>query len=58
MGELKYGPLIPVYRDMPVIAVELNSLLNKLKSHLKEVQARRGELYVFGDTHSHFPETE
>ena len=49
-GELKHGPLALVDRDMPVIAVAPNdSLLDKLKSNLKEVQARGGELYVFAD---------
>jgi len=58
-GELKHGPLALVDRDMPVIAVAPNdSLLDKLKSNLKEVQARGGELYVFADVDSHFPETE
>ena len=58
-GELKHGPLALVDRDMPVIAVAPNdSLLDKLKSNLKEVQARGGELYVFADADSHFPETE
>ena len=58
-GELKHGPLALVDRDMPVIAVAPNdSLLDKLKSNLKEVQARGGELYVFADADCHFPETE
>ena len=58
-GELKHGPLALVDRDMPVIAVAPNdSLLDKLKSNLKEVQARGGELYVFADADSHFPETD
>ena len=58
-GKLKHGPLALVDRDMPVIAVAPNdSLLDKLKSNLKEVQARGGELYVFADADSHFPETD
>lgn len=49
-GELKHGPLALVDVDMPVIAVAPNDqLLDKLKSNLKEVQARGGELYVFAD---------
>jgi glucosamine--fructose-6-phosphate aminotransferase (isomerizing) len=52
-GELKHGPLALVDRDMPVIAVAPNDLLiDKLKSNLKEVQARGGELYVFADADS------
>jgi glucosamine--fructose-6-phosphate aminotransferase (isomerizing) len=38
---------------MPVISVAPNDLLiDKLKSNLKEVQARGGELYVFADADS------
>jgi len=45
--------------NVPEIGVASNdSLLDKLKSNLKEVQARGGELYVFADADSHFPETE
>ncbi len=58
-GALKHGPIALVDRDMPVIAVAPNdSLRDKLKSNLKEVQARGGELYVFADADSHFPETD
>ena len=49
-GELKHGPLALVDADMPVITVAPNNdLLEKLKSNLKEVRARGGELYVFAD---------
>jgi glucosamine--fructose-6-phosphate aminotransferase (isomerizing) len=49
-GELKHGPLALVDADMPVISVAPNdALLEKLKSNLKEVAARGGELYVFAD---------
>jgi hypothetical protein len=52
-GELKHGPLALVDADMPVISVAPNDqLLDKLKSNLKEVQARGGELYVFADADS------
>ncbi|TXT30153.1 MAG: glucosamine--fructose-6-phosphate aminotransferase (isomerizing) [Rhodocyclaceae bacterium] len=58
-GELKHGPLALVDEDMPVISVAPNDqLLDKLKSNLKEVQARGGELYVFADTDSEIPESE
>ncbi|MEH6470378.1 MAG: glutamine--fructose-6-phosphate transaminase (isomerizing) [Halopseudomonas sp.] len=49
-GELKHGPLALVDNDMPVIVVAPNdSLLEKLKANMQEVQARGGELYVFSD---------
>jgi glucosamine--fructose-6-phosphate aminotransferase (isomerizing) len=52
-GELKHGPLALVDKDMPVISIAPNdALLEKLKSNLKEVAARGGELYVFADTDS------
>jgi glutamine---fructose-6-phosphate transaminase (isomerizing) len=52
-GELKHGPLALVDRDMPVISIAPNdALLEKLKSNLKEVAARGGELYVFADSDS------
>jgi len=58
-GELKHGPLALVDKDMPVISVAPNdSLLEKLKSNLKEIQARGGELYVFADADSQIPESE
>ncbi|HEX6735890.1 MAG TPA: glutamine--fructose-6-phosphate transaminase (isomerizing) [Azonexus sp.] len=58
-GELKHGPLALVDANMPVISVAPNDvLLDKLKSNLKEVQARGGQLYVFADTDSEIPESE
>lgn len=58
-GELKHGPLALVDASMPVISVAPNDqLLDKLKSNLKEVQARGGELYVFADADSEIPESE
>ena len=58
-GELKHGPLALVDSDMPVIAVAPNDqLLDKLKSNLKEVQARGGELYVFADRYSEISESD
>ncbi len=56
-GELKHGPLALVDKDMPVISVAPNdTLLEKLKSNLKEVAARGGELYVFADADSQVEE--
>ena len=58
-GELKHGPLALVDADMPVISVAPNDqLLDKLKSNLKEVQARGGELYVFADADSEIQAAE
>ncbi|MDR0776370.1 MAG: glutamine--fructose-6-phosphate transaminase (isomerizing) [Azonexus sp.] len=58
-GELKHGPLALVDANMPVISVAPNDmLLDKLKSNLKEVQARGGELYVFADADSEIPGSE
>ncbi len=58
-GELKHGPLALVDANMPVISVAPNDdLIDKLKSNLKEVQARGGELYVFADADSAIPASE
>ncbi len=58
-GELKHGPLALVDADMPVISIAPNDqLLDKLKSNLKEVQARGGELYVFADADSEIAASE
>lgn len=58
-GELKHGPLALVDADMPVIAVAPNDdLLDKLKSNLKEVKARGGELYVFAHVGADFGEDD
>ncbi len=52
-GELKHGPLALVDRNMPVIvAAPGNALIDKLRSNLREVQARQGQLYVFTDSAS------
>jgi glucosamine--fructose-6-phosphate aminotransferase (isomerizing) len=52
-GELKHGPLALVTEMMPVVVVAPNDgLLEKLKSNMHEVHARRGQLYVFADTGS------
>jgi glucosamine--fructose-6-phosphate aminotransferase (isomerizing) len=56
-GELKHGPLALVDANMPVVSVAPNdALLEKLKSNLKEVAARGGELYVFADADSQVEE--
>ena len=49
-GELKHGPLALVDESIPVVTVAPNDeLLEKLKSNMKEAEARKGELYVFAD---------
>lgn len=56
-GELKHGPLALVDKNMPVVSVAPNdALLEKLKSNLKEVAARGGELYVCADADSRVEE--
>jgi glucosamine--fructose-6-phosphate aminotransferase (isomerizing) len=58
-GELKHGPLALVDSDMPVISIAPNDqLIDKLKSNLKEVQARGGELYIFADADSEIQASE
>lgn len=47
-GELKHGPLALIDEDIPVIAIApLDDMLEKLKSNLKEVNARGGKMIVF-----------
>ena len=49
-GELKHGPLALVDEKMPVIVLAPNdSLLEKLKSNISEVQARGGLFFIFTD---------
>jgi glucosamine--fructose-6-phosphate aminotransferase (isomerizing) len=52
-GELKHGPLALVTAEMPVVTVAPHdALLEKLKSNMQEVRARKGELFVFADADS------
>ncbi len=58
-GELKHGPLALVTAEMPVVTVAPNdTLLEKLKSNLQEVRARRGELFVFADADTRIEPSE
>ena len=58
-GELKHGPLALVDESIPVVTVAPNDeLLEKLKSNMKEVEARKGELYVFADADTGLESTE
>ena len=40
-GELKHGPLALVTEAMPVVVAPNDTLIEKLKSNLQEVRARR-----------------
>ena len=52
-GELKHGPLALVDGNMPVVTVARNDeLIEKLKSNMQEVRARKGVLFVFSDADS------
>jgi glutamine---fructose-6-phosphate transaminase (isomerizing) len=58
-GELKHGPLALVTAAMPVVTVAPNdALLEKLKSNMQEVRARRGELYVLADADTRIAASE
>lgn len=58
-GELKHGPLALVDENMPVVVIAPNdSLLDKVKANMQEVEARGGELFVFTDLDSEFTATE
>ncbi|MGI9026854.1 MAG: glutamine--fructose-6-phosphate transaminase (isomerizing), partial [Burkholderiaceae bacterium] len=58
-GELKHGPLALVNEAMPVVTVAPNdALLEKLKSHMQEVRARGGQLYVFAEAGGHIELSE
>lgn len=52
-GELKHGPLALVDKTLPVLVIApSNSLIEKVKSNIQEVKARRGKVYVFTDDES------
>ncbi|MEC8645262.1 MAG: glutamine--fructose-6-phosphate transaminase (isomerizing) [Pseudomonadota bacterium] len=54
-GELKHGPLALVDKNMPSVAIApRDELIEKLKSNLKEVEARGGELIVFAEDEESF----
>jgi glucosamine--fructose-6-phosphate aminotransferase (isomerizing) len=58
-GELKHGPLALVDHMMPVVTVAPNDqLIEKLKSNMQEVRARKGELFVLADADTHIEEGE
>ena len=57
-GELKHGPLALVSSEMPVVTIAPNDgLIEKLKSNMHEVRARRGELYVCADADTRITES-
>ncbi|HEX7341265.1 MAG TPA: glutamine--fructose-6-phosphate transaminase (isomerizing) [Rhodanobacteraceae bacterium] len=54
-GELKHGPLALIDEAMPVIVVAPNDvLLDKLKSNMREVRARGGQLVVLAGADAGF----
>ena len=56
-GELKHGPLALVDDNMPIVAIApSDELLDKLKSNLHEVSARGGQMVVFVDEKTSWPE--
>lgn len=58
-GELKHGPLALVDGNMPVVTVAPNDeLIEKLKSNMQEVRARKGVLFVFSDADSNIEPSE
>ncbi len=49
-GELKHGPIALIDPDMPTIAIaSKDGQEGKIKSNLREVLARGGEVYLFAD---------
>jgi glucosamine--fructose-6-phosphate aminotransferase (isomerizing) len=58
-GELKHGPLALVDKNMPIVAIApRDELIEKLKSNLKEVEARGGELIVFAEDEESFTDQQ
>ena len=58
-GELKHGPLALVDRNMGVVTVAPNDeLIEKLKSNMQEVKARKGVLFVFSDADSNIESSD
>ncbi len=58
-GELKHGPLALVDANMPIIVVAPNdSLIEKLKSNIQEVHARKGELIILTPRSTHITAKE
>jgi len=54
-GELKHGPIALIDQGTPTIVIMPNdSLCEKLKSNLQEVNARGGKLIIFADEALHF----
>lgn len=52
-GELKHGPLALVDENLPVFVVApFNGLIDKVKSNIQEVRARRGKVFVLSNDSS------
>ncbi|NOR43909.1 MAG: glutamine--fructose-6-phosphate transaminase (isomerizing) [Gammaproteobacteria bacterium] len=49
-GELKHGPIALIDQDMPTIAIaSMDGFEGKIKSNIREILARGGEVYLFAD---------
>ncbi len=49
-GELKHGPLALVDKHLPVFVVApFDNLIDKVKSNIQEVRARRGKLFILSN---------
>lgn len=49
-GELKHGPLALVDKNLPVFVVApFDNLIDKVKSNIQEVRARRGKLFILSN---------
>jgi glucosamine--fructose-6-phosphate aminotransferase (isomerizing) len=54
-GELKHGPLALVDETMPIVVVApSDDLIQKVRSNVAEVAARKGEVFVLADQAVHF----
>ncbi|WP_031579053.1 SIS domain-containing protein, partial [Ruminobacter sp. RM87] len=52
-GELKHGPIALIDENMPtVIVAPSNGLLDKLRSNIESVKARKGFVYLISDEKS------
>jgi glucosamine--fructose-6-phosphate aminotransferase (isomerizing) len=53
-GELKHGPLALVTSAMPVVTIAPNdAVVDKLKSNMQEVRARRGRIIAIANEDDH-----
>lgn len=51
-GEMKHGPIALIDEQVPVVVIApWNNLFEKTLSNLREVEARKGRIYLFTDRH-------